>query len=272
MRLIYKRSVAWISVLTIALLMQLFYASVGPMKTYAVDIEALNNKDGQPVVYTWEPETGAGYAILYGTVEDDGQEEVEHYGFYVGSPGYEDDEIKIECEGSPGRNGTFQYKLSGLDDGVIYYVKAFAKNDVGTGQGSLRYFEVDKLPKVSVFTVGSLRYRLWGAQRQMDVAPYLKNDRTYMPVRYAAYAMGLTDSDITWDEKTQEVIMSKGGNRITMTIGSHNLWLNDIPTPMDVVPEIHQGRTCLPIAWVAQAFRHTAVWNPDAQTITIETK
>lgn len=271
MRSIYKRTVTWILVLGTALLMPLFYAPLGSMKSYAADTEALNNSDGQPVVYTWEPETGAGCAVLYATLEDEGQEEVKQYGFYVGSPGYEDDEIKIEFEGSLDRNETFQYKLSGLEDGVVYYVKAFAENDMGTGQGSLRYFEVDKFPKVSVFTVGSLSYRWWGTQKQMDVAPYLKNDRTYMPVRYAAYAMGLTDSDITWDEKTQQVILSKGGSRVTMTIGSYNLWMNDIPTPMDVVPEIHQGLTCLPIAWVAQAFRHAAVWNPDAQTITIQT-
>lgn len=276
MQLIVKRTAVWIWVLTITLLLIGVYgwdtAAAAPISGVDAEILTAPSSDGRPVVYTWEPKTGAGFAILYGTLEEEGEAEVEYYGFYVGSPGYEDDEVKIEFEGELDRNDLFQYRLNGLEDGVVYYVKAFAENDEGTGYGQLHHFDVDKVDKVSIFTVGSSVYNLWGAEKQMDTSPYLKNARTYMPVRYAAYAMGLTDADITWDEAAQTVMLSKSGSQVRMTIGSYNLWVNGIPTPMDVVPEIHEGRACLPIAWVAQAFRHNAVWNPSAQTITIQSK
>jgi hypothetical protein len=38
------------------------------------------------------------------------------------------------------------------------------------------------------------------------------------------------------------------------------------------VPEIRAGRTFLPVAWVAGAFRQTAIWDASAATITIELK
>lgn len=234
-------------------------------------ITAAAPSSGEPRVTTWEPAAGEGYAVLYGTIEDEGNSEIEEFGFYVGSPGYEDKEIKIKFEGRIDDNDTFQYKLSGLDDAVVYYVRAYAINDNGDGYGSLLYFEVDKAPpKVSVFTVGSIQYSLWGTPKEMDVAPYIKDSRTFMPIRYGAYAMGLTNEDIVWDEASRTVNLTKGGSTVKLVVGSYNMWVNGIPTPMDVVPEITEGRTFLPIAWLATAFRQTAVWNASAGTITIE--
>lgn len=236
-------------------------------------IAATAPSSGEPRVTTWEPTTGMGYAILYGTLEDEGGSEVEDWGFYVGSPGYEDKEAKIKFEGRIDDNDTFQYRLSGLDDGVIYYVKAYAVNDEGEGYGERLYFKIDKAaPKVSVFTVGSVQYSLWGAPKELDVAPYIKDSRTYIPIRYAAYAMGLADPDIVWDEATRTVTLTKGGSTVKLLVGSYNMWVNGIPTPMDVVPEISAGRTFLPVVWVAEAFRQTAVWDASTNTITIELK
>jgi len=226
--------------------------------------------NGKPQVYTWEPTAGVGYAILYGTLTDAGDSKIKHYGFYVGSPGYEDEEIKIEFDGSLDADETFKYKLSDLDKGVVYYVRAFAVNDQGSSQGSTYYFEIDNMVKTSVFTIGSPYYNLRGTSKLMDVSPYIKNMRTYMPIRYVAYAMGLTDADIIWDEATQTVLLTKGATRVTLIIGSRNVWVNGIPTPMDVVPEITNDRTCLPVAWVAQAFGYTAGWDPTNWTVTIK--
>ena len=34
--------------------------------------------------------------------------------------------------------------------------------------------------------------------KTMDVAPYIKNDRTYVPVRYLAYSLGVAEDAVTW--------------------------------------------------------------------------
>ncbi|MEQ8202089.1 MAG: copper amine oxidase N-terminal domain-containing protein [Syntrophomonadaceae bacterium] len=268
-------AVAWTLILTMAGLVSWWYfvprsAAAAVPNPGAINDRSAQASDGLPVVISWEPATGEGYAILYGTLDDEGASEVEHYGFYVGSPGYEDKEIKIEFDGRLRQHDTFRYRLAGLDDGVVYYVKAFAANDQGYGYGDRLYFEVDKSPQVSVFTVGSPQYTLSGTPREMDVAPYIKDSRTYMPIRYAAYAMGLTDTAIVWDEANRTVILSKGGRTVKLVVGSYNMWVNGIPVPMDVLPEITQGRVFLPIAWVAKAFGQIAIWDGSTSTITIQ--
>ena len=39
----------------------------------------------------------------------------------------------------------------------------------------------------------------------MDVVPELKDGRTFVPIRFLAYSLGVDESGISWDEKTQQV-------------------------------------------------------------------
>jgi hypothetical protein len=103
----------------------------------------------------------------------------------------------------------------------------------------------------------------------MDAAPYIKNNRTYMPVRYVAYAMGLTDANIVWNGATNTATLTKGSTSVILVIGSRIMYVNGAPRTMDVAPEITNNRICLPIAWVASAFGCTATWNGTAKTVTI---
>jgi hypothetical protein len=90
-----------------------------------------------------------------------------------------------------------------------------------------------------------------------------------MPIRYVGYAMGLTDAQMQWYEATRTVILTKGGTTVVLVIGSNTMFVNGVARTMDVPPEITNSRTCLPIAWVASAFGHTAVWNGATQQVTI---
>ena len=103
----------------------------------------------------------------------------------------------------------------------------------------------------------------------MDVAPYIKDGRTFLPLRYIANAAGVADSDITWDPATQEVTISKGGRLVQVTIGSTTMLINGKAVTMDVAPEISNGRTCLPFAWVAQALGANITWDATTQTVTV---
>ncbi len=51
----------------------------------------------------------------------------------------------------------------------------------------------------AMFTIGSSVYGMDGGEQQMDVAPYIDNGRTYLPVRYAAEACGVAPGAITWN-------------------------------------------------------------------------
>jgi len=120
-----------------------------------------------------------------------------------------------------------------------------------------------------VFTINDTKYTVNGVEQTMDVAPYIKDDRTYVPVRYAAQAVGVTPENILYADG--KVTLIKGDKVVQLTIGSNVMLINGTPITMDVVPEIvDPGRTMLPFRWLAQALGAKVDWNPDTQTVTME--
>jgi len=126
----------------------------------------------------------------------------------------------------------------------------------------------------SVFKIGDTSYTVGGdvyETKTMDVAPYIKDGRTYLPVRYVAYCLGLTDANIIWDDANDTVTLIKSGTVVQLKIGSNTLLVNGASITMDVAPEIvDPGRTMLPIRWVAEAFGAVVTWDEAAQTVKIE--
>ncbi len=119
-----------------------------------------------------------------------------------------------------------------------------------------------------VFTIGQTSYTMNGASVSTDVAPYIMDSRTFVPLRAVANALGVADSGIIWNPTTQAVTIIKGGVVAQFTIGSTTMLLNGAAVTMDVSPQITDGRTCLPIAWAAQALGVTYTWDATAQTVT----
>ena len=122
-----------------------------------------------------------------------------------------------------------------------------------------------------VFTVGSTVFSMDGSEQSMDVAPYIDNGRTYLPVRYAAESVGVTPGDITWNQATSQVIITSGGRSIVLTVGSKILTLNGVAIPMDAAPEIAGGRVMLPVRFLAQALGVDITWDAIDKTVTIGT-
>ena len=104
----------------------------------------------------------------------------------------------------------------------------------------------------ATFNIGSTIYTAGGVTKVMDAAPYIKDGRTYVPVRYLAMALGVAESDIAFENGV--ATLKKGTDTVTLTIGSTTLMKNDASVTMDVAPEVVNGRTMLPARFVAEAF------------------
>ena len=104
----------------------------------------------------------------------------------------------------------------------------------------------------------------------MDVAPYVKNDRTYVPVRYLAYSLGVAEDAVTWDNEARKVVISKGNDNINLIIGSPIMYVNKTAVTMDVTPEITNNRTFLPARWVAEALGAQVEWDDTAKQAIIK--
>lgn len=117
------------------------------------------------------------------------------------------------------------------------------------------------------FFIGSTVMTVNGSNIIMDAAPYIKNGRTYVPVRYLGDALGATTS---WDAATQTVTVTKGDKTVVLVIGSKTAKVNGQDVAMDVAPEISNGRTMLPARYVAEGLGYQVGWNPALKQVVIQ--
>lgn len=124
---------------------------------------------------------------------------------------------------------------------------------------------------VATYVIGNTIYQINGVdQAAMDQAPYIKNDRTFLPIRFVAYGLGIGDNGIIWDQVNQTVTLMKNDKVVQLKIGSTTMLVNGASITMDAAPEITAAnRTCLPIRFVAEAFGAVVGWDAATQTVTV---
>lgn len=128
------------------------------------------------------------------------------------------------------------------------------------------------LPKEGLFRIGQRSYTVDGQVKEMDVAPFIRSNRTYTPVRYLAYALGLSDQEIAWDPVARRVTLTRGSTTVVLIIGRPVIVVNEEEQPIDVAPLIEQGRTFLPARYVAEAFDCSVGWDPFDRAVSITTQ
>ncbi|MBC7325586.1 MAG: copper amine oxidase [Moorella sp. (in: Bacteria)] len=106
--------------------------------------------------------------------------------------------------------------------------------------------------------------------RAMDAPPFIEEGRTYVPVRYLAYALGVGEDGIRWDEKTRTVTLSKDGVTVTLVIGEDTGFINGRARSLGVAPLLREGRTYLPARFVAEAFGYQVDWEAASQAVSIK--
>lgn len=120
-------------------------------------------------------------------------------------------------------------------------------------------------------TVGKNEIIVNGTKKLIDVAPYIKNSRTLVPVRFISEALGAI---VYWDSQKREVKIVLNDMNIVLTIGSPSAYINGVKIQIDndnptVVPEITNGRTFVPLRFIAESFGANVVWNEKAKEIII---
>lgn len=121
-----------------------------------------------------------------------------------------------------------------------------------------------------VFVVDCLTYVVDGAPARADAAPFIRDGRTFVPVRFLAYALGVSEEGIIWDAATQTVTLTMGAVSVRLRTGSPFIVVSDVPREMDVTPLIvPPGRVVLPARFVAEAFGFEVGWDPSHRAVLI---
>lgn len=84
----------------------------------------------------------------------------------------------------------------------------------------------------------------------MDVAPYIKDGRTMLPLRYVAESLGYS---VLWNPYTRIASFSNSDTLILVNIDSSNFSINNNKYTFGVKPEIKNDRINLPVAEIGKA-------------------
>ncbi len=102
-----------------------------------------------------------------------------------------------------------------------------------------------------------------------DQEPVLENGSVLGPIRPVAEALGL---GVGWDESSQKVTLMRNSFFIELTIGSNKAVTHSGIKTLGSAPKIINGRTMVPLRFIAEALGLTVLWNGQYQRVVINGK
>lgn len=130
------------------------------------------------------------------------------------------------------------------------------------------YDNQNQIVKSVVFGIGVDEYYVNGQTpgTKMDAKAFIENDRTYVPVRYLAYALGLTENEVKWEQSTRKVTLI-GPATLELVIDVPQITTNGAKKTIDVAPVIRDSRTYLPARYVAEGLGFEVAWDAATKTV-----
>ena len=106
----------------------------------------------------------------------------------------------------------------------------------------------------------------WIDRDNKEVRPYIKDDRTMVPLRFLTEAMGAV---VEYDSETRGVAVTLGDAVMALQIGEAGYTLNGQAFSMDCAPEISADRTFVPVRFVSEALGKAVAWLSEERIVVI---
>lgn len=126
---------------------------------------------------------------------------------------------------------------------------------------------------IPTFVTADSNIRIWmkGNLIKSDVAPYIYQERTMVPLRVISENLG---KKVLWDEANRSVQISDGyGGVLYLTIDKKEIenfaGENGNTIKLDVAPRIKDDRTFVPLRAIAEAFGERVDWDKDKRVVVI---
>ncbi len=91
-----------------------------------------------------------------------------------------------------------------------------------------------------------------------DVQPLIQEGRTLVPFRAIAEALNV---QVDWDGNTRTVKAADGKNSLRLQVGSRTAYRNNAPLQLDMVLQLINGRTLIPLRVFSEAFGCQVDWD-----------
>ena len=169
-------------------------------------------------------------------------------------------------------NGQFSVKVP-LTSGKNFFYFSFI--DRANNKSKITISITKIVINTIVLTIGKTTMFVNSKPTEIDpgrkTVPIIKEGRTLVPIRAIIEAFS---GSIQWDKNEKKVTVTLGSNKIELWIGKSTARVNGIEKPIDsensnVVPEIINGRTMLPVRFITENLGCSVKWDPVQKTVTV---
>ena len=117
-----------------------------------------------------------------------------------------------------------------------------------------------------VLAIGQTEAKIWGETVNNDVAPIIRNDRTMLPIRLIAEALG---AKVDWDAENRVVTITRSKTVIKIIIDSKIAIVNGNESELDSPAFIENDRTFMPIRFVSEKLGAKVEWIGESKQVVI---
>lgn len=116
-----------------------------------------------------------------------------------------------------------------------------------------------------------IQMKVNGQPVEADVSAFIENDRTYVPVRFVTEALG---GDVQFDTEMYDtpavLVYGDDGMWLTLFIGYRKALFGEGVMANDVPPIIKNGRTMVPVRFIASYLGCEIGWDQNTRTVYID--
>jgi hypothetical protein len=100
----------------------------------------------------------------------------------------------------------------------------------------------------------------------LDAPPRIVDNRTMVPLRFVGEVLG---AEVVWDETSRQVTYSTSTRQIILTAGQQTVLVDGSPVVMDTAPVLIDGRTMVPVRFIARWLGAVVRWDETAKRVEI---
>lgn len=119
-----------------------------------------------------------------------------------------------------------------------------------------------------VLTLGSKEALLNNTPCQLEIPPAVVNDTTFLPVRFVAEE--ILGAAVNWDPTTKTIGITKKEIDVQLSLGNGQASVGGQVTEIGTPPFLKDGRTLVPLRFLAENLNMRIAYNAADKTITIE--
>ncbi len=101
---------------------------------------------------------------------------------------------------------------------------------------------------------------------ELETPPIIIKGRTMVPLRFVVESFG---GEVFWNSEDKSIKIKFEDKEIIMSVNSNISYINDKKYTLDVSPTIINGRTVVPIRFIAETLNSYVFWDSKEQKVTI---